>query len=565
MIGVSRIVLLFCLFHFYSGLLHAQGLNDVKLHIDDLIQNYDSKLTPGVGGAIVKDGELLYAYISGMANLESGSKNNLQTKFQVDDLAKQFTAYALLNLIDDNIVSLEDDINKYIPELPTFDYSIQIKHVLNHTTGLNDYLRIFEISGGSIDDKLSKSQALNLLGAQKKLLFKPGHSFSIYDSDTEVMLMSLIIAQAVGKSFEEYMHESIFQELGMNNTFFVVNNRNIIENTAHSYEEIDGSFYHKEIAHNISGPSNLYTTVEDLAIWYAYFSPKVTSPIAVKVKRLDTPVTNSLGEKYTSSWGEMKWGQYFRHAERGLPKDWQFGLIGGYGANVFKYPYEDITSFTIGNNNDYNGSIAMNAVEPLLADKYLSPPSIDPDLIETVPIEVSTLESFVGEYFTDSYGVARSIEVRNDSLIYKRPNGELKLLHIGNHRFQAIVQSDDVVIFAFEGKGGNRTYKYSSSGSDPLVYNSFDRVNYTEDELKKFEGIYYNTSLSMTYEVKQEGDKLMLRSFNIPAIEFTPVMENLFNSFTIHMTTIRFDYNANAISGFNIKTGGTGNIRFEKI
>ena len=562
---MKRTILILTLVQFFLATMIAQDLNKIKTHVDGLIENYNTIDRPGVGGAIVQDGKILHSYIAGVADLASGAKNNLQTKFQVDDLAKQFTAYALLNLIDAGTISLEDDISMYIPELPKYDHIIRIKHILNHTTGLNDYLRVFEISGGTINDDLSKSKALALLSAQSKLLFKPGSDFSIYDSDTETMLMSLIIAHAGEKSFEQYMQESIFPELGMKNTFFVENNRKVIENIAHSYEEIEGKFYAKEIAHNVSGPSNLYTTVEDLALWYTYFSPKVNSSIADKVKRLDSPVSDDEGTKYVSSWGEMKFGRYFRHAERGLPKDWQFGLIGGYGANVFKYPHEDITSFTIGNNNDYNGSIAMDALEPLLEHKYLSPPSIDPDLIKTVPIDVSTLESFVGEYFTDSYGVARTIEVRNDSLIYKRPNGELKLLHIGDHRFQAIVQSDDVVIFEFEGKGDNRTYKYSSSGSDPLVYNSFDRVNYTEDELKNFEGIYYNTSLSMTYEVKQEGDKLMLRSFNIPAIEFTPVMENLFNSFTIHMTTIRFDYNANAISGFNIKTGGTGNIRFDKI
>lgn len=562
---MKNVILILILALFFLNSVQTQDVSRVRTHINGLIENFDLNKGPGVGGAIIKNGELAYSYISGLADLETGAKNNFQTKFQIDDLAKQFTVYTLLHLIDDGKLSLEEDIRNHIPELQEYEYVIRVKHLLNHTTGLNDYNRIFEITGGTIDDHLPKTKALSLLKAQKELLFEPGTSFSIYDSDTEAMLMSLVISNVVDQSFEDYTEKFIFQELEMYNTFFVEHNRNLHKNIAKSYEEVDGSFDLKEIAHNISGPSNLYSTVEDLAKWYAYFSPKVNSPISNKVKRLDTPATSDDGKRYVSSWGEMKWGQYFRHAERGLPKDWQFGLIGGYGANVFKFPDEDITSFTIGNNNNYNGSIAMSALEPLLEDKYLSPPSIDPALIKTVPISLEKLHSFAGEYFTDGYGLARTIEVRNDSLIYKRPNGELKLLHIGDNRFQAIVQSDDVVIFEFDGKGSNRTYKFSSSGSDPLLYKVFERINYSTQELKKYEGVYINSTLSKTYEIKEKDGRLWVISFGASDIEFTPVMEDLFNSWTIHMTTIRFARKGEEISGFTIKTGGTGNIEFLKM
>ena len=95
---------------------------------------------------------------------------------------------------------------------------------------------------------------------------------------------------------------------------------------AKSYEEIEGVYYHKEIYQGLSGPSNLYTSIEDMAIWYSYFSPSQNSTLAKSVQRLDEPALTDTGIPDISFWGEMKVGQYFRHAERGLPKDWQFGL-----------------------------------------------------------------------------------------------------------------------------------------------------------------------------------------------------------------------------------------------
>lgn len=240
--------------------------------VDSMFAAYSDR-SPGAAVAIVKDGELILLKGYGMANLEHGIPISPQTVFNIASVSKQFTAFATYLLAADGKISLNDDIRSYIPELPDYGKPIRIKHLLAHTSGLRDQEALHSLAGNLPGDILSTQQVLKLVSRQRTLNFEPGTSFGY--SNTGYTLLAEIIQRASGKTFAEFTHEKIFQPLGMNNTRFIDDHEQLISNCAASYERRDGKYFEQPINNSNPGPSNLYTTAEDLVKWVLNFEQPI--------------------------------------------------------------------------------------------------------------------------------------------------------------------------------------------------------------------------------------------------------------------------------------------------
>ncbi|MFN4316300.1 MAG: serine hydrolase [Chitinophagaceae bacterium] len=240
--------------------------------VDSMFAAYSDK-SPGAAVAIVKDGELILLKGYGMANLEHGIPITPQTVFNIASVSKQFTAFSIYLLAADGKISLNDDIRLYIPELPDYGKPIRIKHLLAHTSGLRDQAALHSLAGSLPGDIFSTQQVLKLVSRQRTLNFEPGTSFGY--CNTGYTLLAEIIQRASGKTFAEFTHEKIFQPLGMNNTRFVDDHEQLIPNCAASYERRDGRYFEQSINNSNPGPSNLYTTAEDLVKWVLNFEQPI--------------------------------------------------------------------------------------------------------------------------------------------------------------------------------------------------------------------------------------------------------------------------------------------------
>jgi len=528
---------------------------------DSIFSQWKGKNVPGVAGGAIHNGRIIYLKGFGSADLENNIKITPQTKFQVDDLAKQFTVLAILQLEKEGKLSLEDDVRKHITDLPNYKNILRVKHLINHSSGLNDLDPIKELLGIKPNDVFTQQDAINLINKQKQLNFIPGTEFSYHTSDTELILLAEIIAKISGKSFKDYTSNYIFKPLDMFNTIFN-NERSLMKNTAISYNIGEDTKYNP-VNDLTLGVTNLYTSAEDLAKWYLNYSNPETE-IGKLVKKLDNYVILNDGKTFTSSWGRMTYGRYFDHAERGIPKMWQFGLVGGYASNMFRFHTKNFTSFVIGNNNRYNGMPAMEMAYEVLENNFTEPPSIDFSKVRTKKLSAKKLKKHEGFYWNKKNGGSAQIYVKNDTLRYKglRSNRENTLVPLDDNTFQFIVRNDDKIILKFI----NDKFSVVFGNSDETIYDKFNPVAPTKKKLNNYAGLFYNDELDVTYTFSIENDNLVTKNLKNGSITFYPIINDTFRSNTLMLSAVTFKRNSqNKVVGFNINTDGVKKLYFDKI
>ncbi|MEQ6124829.1 serine hydrolase domain-containing protein [Pseudotenacibaculum sp. MALMAid0570] len=552
-----RKLILLILLTSFTGYSQSKNLDE---KLDSLLANYVNANKPGLAAGVIKDGKVVYLKGFGLEDIETKKPITIQTKFQVDDLAKQFTVLAILLLEQEGKLSLEDDVRKYLPSLPEYSFTLKVKHLLNHTSGLHTLHPLKELLNIRSTDVFTHEDAINIISSQKKLNFKPGTQFSYHTSDTEVLLMVEIVKSISKQTFQEFTKKQLFEPMEMKNTSFN-NSRNILSNLAKSYS-IDEKTNYNPVNDLTLGVSNLYTTVEDFAKWFQlYYTNKKLSDL---VKKLDAYVTLDSGKEFASTWGKLTLGRYFDHPERGLPKmSWQYGLVAGYGANVFRYQSHDVVSFVLGNNNRYNGMPAGLLGNHMMEKEFTEPAEIEYSEIDFKTLSKRDLKNFEGVYWDKTNSLVREIYVKNDTLRYKRleSNRETALLALGNNKFQFYLRGDTEVFITFT----KNTFEVSSLGSDVSVYNKVDLVDPNTLHLSDYVGHYYNKELDVIVKFSLKESVLTVSNLKTETIRFYPIVKDAFRSNTYIYSGVQFTRKNNKVNGFNINTDGVKELFFERI
>jgi CubicO group peptidase (beta-lactamase class C family) len=234
--------------------------------VDRLFAKWNKPDSPGAVIAIIKDGAIIYSRGYGMANLDYGMPNTPSTVFHLASVSKQFTAFAIYLSAQDGKLSLDDDIRKYLPELHDFGKRITIRHLLHHTSGLRDQWNLLALAGWRLEDVIRAEDVLDLIWRQKELNFDPGSAY-LY-SNTGYTLLGLIVERVSGKPLSEFAQERIFRPLGMAHTHFQNGYGTIVKDRAYSYERTGhGGYEYVALSYSTVGPSSLFSTVGDLALW----------------------------------------------------------------------------------------------------------------------------------------------------------------------------------------------------------------------------------------------------------------------------------------------------------
>ena len=257
--GLGITILLFFMSSFLAG--------QITVKVNRLFAPWDKPDSPGCALAIIKDGRLIYKRGYGMANLELNVPITPQTVFYVGSCSKQFVAFCIALLAQQKKLSLDDDIRKYIPEMPDYGMPITINHLIHHTSGLRDYLSLEEIAGIPLGF-YHQQQALKLIARQRALNFRPGEEY-LY-SNSGYLLLAEIVARVSGQSLASFAQEKIFKPLGMKNSRFHDDYSKLIKNRASGYfpdNEGKDKFKNFISTFDCVGSGGLYTSVEDLFLW----------------------------------------------------------------------------------------------------------------------------------------------------------------------------------------------------------------------------------------------------------------------------------------------------------
>ena len=309
----------------------AHGATPVSVgkSIDALFSRWDRDDAPGCTVGVMKDGKLVFARGYGMANLEYDIPNSPTSVFHIASISKQFTAFAILLLAEEDKLSLDDDIRLHLPETPDFGVPIRIRHLIHHTSGLRDQWDLLAMSGFRPDDIKTNGDILDLVKKQRELNFEPGERH-LY-SNTGYTLLALIVERITGSSLREFTQERIFEPLGMEHTHYQDDYNRLVKNRSYGMTRIKLRGYRRNIpAFDTVGATGLFTTVEDMARWNRNFDTMEVGGAGAFKRMLERGRLNN-GEQLDYACG-IAYGDY-----KGLRTIGHGGADAAYRSNFERY------------------------------------------------------------------------------------------------------------------------------------------------------------------------------------------------------------------------------------
>ncbi|KPK65003.1 MAG: hypothetical protein AMS21_05900 [Gemmatimonas sp. SG8_38_2] len=215
----------------------------------------------GLGVLAIHDGAIAFARGWGMANIETGVPFSPDTPSDIASLTKQFTAVAVLALYEREMLTLEGPILSIMPELPAEWSDITIHHLLTHQSGIPNYT---DITGDAPDaiDGLTNQDALDLVLQDPTLGFPPGANTSY--CNTGYLILAMVVERLTGMSYADFLHETIFQPLGMAATFVSDESVAYPSNTAKPYDEQNQLYDYTLYTYGAGG---IYSTLNDYFKW----------------------------------------------------------------------------------------------------------------------------------------------------------------------------------------------------------------------------------------------------------------------------------------------------------
>jgi CubicO group peptidase (beta-lactamase class C family) len=293
---------------------------------------------PGVAIAVVRKGELLLAKGYGFANLEHRVPVTAETIFQSGSVGKQFTAAAVMCLVEDGRLALDDPIRKHLPDAPEAWQAVAVRHLLTHTAGIPDYtVTGFDYRRDRTEEELAK------LAYALPLDFAPGSRWSY--SNTGYMLLGILIHRVSGRLYGELLAERIFAPLGMA-TARIISEAEIVPNRAAGYRLTeDGEIRNQEWvapALNTTADGSLYLSVQDLVAWERGLrARKVLVPGSWE--QVFAPVALASGRTYPYGFG------WAIDEVAGRPLHQHGGSWQGFRAQISRYVADDLTVIALAN------------------------------------------------------------------------------------------------------------------------------------------------------------------------------------------------------------------------
>lgn len=375
---------LFCL---VCQIAYAQT-NDTTARIDKIFSSWNNA-TPGGSILVARGTNIIYHKAFGLADLERNVPNTTATVFEAGSVSKQFTAYSILLLENEGKLSVKDDVRKYIPELPVYEAPITIQHLLNHTSGLKDWGSVAALSGWPRTTKVYTLElALQIMTKQKTTNFKPGNEYSY--SNSNYSLLVAIVERVSKQTLEDFTKDRLFEPLGMTNTRWRSNFRDIVPNRAQAYGNQDGKYQLLMPFENIYGHGGLLTTTEDLLKW----NQLLEKHDDIYSKRIEHGKLNN-GEAITYAAG-------IQHGEvNSVAEISHSGATAGYRAWLAYYPVKKLTIVLLSNDGAAAPVGLGHAVSYIyLGGKAPSNQSESNQVTEEKAVS-KNFTAFVGEYYSD--------------------------------------------------------------------------------------------------------------------------------------------------------------------
>jgi len=475
---------------------------DLSGQIKALFDTSDTPDTPGgFAAAVIKDGQVLFQGAYGFADSEHKVPFTVQTVSDLASVAKQFTGFAVATLVQQKRLSLDDDIRRYLPELPDFGDTITVRHLLHHTSGIRDWVGLVKLSGRYDEDVITDEFLMRLVLNQKDLNFRPGERFQY--SNTGYFLLANIVSRVTGKPFAEWMRDNVFLPLGMTDTFFSDDHRAIVPNRASPYRKYgNGALQNSNSNLEAYGSSSLFSTLADMLKWVSNFETRRLGGPEVWDMMLQRGVLNN-GK--TVNYG-------FGLSINGNDGSLNFGHGGswaGYLSQVTYYPDLHLGYVFMTNRDPSGVYVDEDLLRLFVPDKSVQEQEHPDASIQRTQVEIdpAVLDQYAGTY--EFFDNVVKVEAKSDHLLVRLPWETVEFYPESKAKF---FRKDFDAQFEFlrnEGGAVDRLVYYFKGAANP-PFRKLDWRVPDQSDLADILGEYYSPELRTRYRLMVRDDRLVL-------------------------------------------------------
>ena len=542
---------------------HEDKATDPEQLADQMMARFDGPDSPGAAVRVWRDGRTIFSKTYGMANLAYGIPFSEETRTNIGSTSKQFTAFAIMLQAERGLLSLDDDIRTHIPELPEFDETIQVRHLITHTSGLREFLNLLRMTGRRLDrgDWIDRSELIDIVKRQPALQNAPGAEWNY--NNTAYGLAAVIVERTSGQDFHVYMRENVFDPLGMTSTMVRPTVHDIIPNVAEGYTPGPRGYRQIGDLGGAVGAGGIYSTVADLQRWGENFANPVVGSREIFDEMMTSYVLND-GE-------ETDYGY-------GLSIDDQGGLerISHGGADVahrsmlIYYPEINAGLTTQSNHAQFNSGVAAQIAAEFFKDAIEEEEEEeDADEAEETAFDpqeydAEDFDEFAGRYAMDA--------APNFILAFTREADTLFIQATGQQRLEIVPTSDSTfrllaveasVTFLRDEEGEVDALTLHQNGDNRATRLDTEAWEPSEDELSDFAGRFYSEELETFYTFAVEEGELVLHQRRLDRAELTPGERDTFSG-----ANFSFDFERDRngqVTGFYLSNVRTRDVRFARV
>lgn len=528
---------------------------------DQLMVRYANDTTPGAIIAVVEDGEISFGKAYGMANLSHGIPLTTATITNIGSTSKQFTAFGINLLAKEGRLSLDDDVRKYLPEVPDFGEVVTIRHLLSHTSGYREFLNGLAMGGRMLDegDYIDRDEILALVVRQPELQNSPGAEWNY--CNTGFSLLALIVERITEQGFDVWMKENVFGPLGMENTEVRMHRSNVIKDSAQGYAAFQGlGFRELQDISASAGAGGIYTTVADMALWMKNLH---TGEVGGKeiIENMTTPFVLTNGE-------ESRYGMgLFIDEYRGLRRIQHGGSDSAHRASFAYFPEVDKGVITLSNNGGFSSDNADKIIETFFADDLKSDEVVEEakEEFDAVDYQPEDFDELIGRFELEGIGLILNF-TREDSTFYCQATGQpiTTIVPTADLEFN-IVAVGAAINFHRDDEGEISSLTLHQGGG--ITGHRLDAEAWVpeSEEMATYTGHYFSKELEAFYEIVLADNALVLKHRRFNDAKLKVLKMDVFNAaFPLgELSFVRSD--EGILTGFNASNGRTRGVLFERV
>ena len=518
--------------------------------IDAIFARFGRQDSPGCILGVSRGGKVVYEKGYGMADLERDVPITPASIFHVASISKQFTAMSILLLEQQGKLSIDDEVRKYIPELPDYGKRITLRHLLQHTSGIRDQWTLLRIAGWRDDDLITEDDVMWAVTRQRALNFDPGAEY-LY-SNSGFTLLAVIVKRVSGHSLREFADDQIFKPLGMTHTHFHDDHTMVVPHRTSAYEPRQAGGWSVSIpVFDTYGATSLFTTADDLLRWEQNFGAPVVGSPALLARMQQEGILND-GTRTGYALG-IAVGTH-----RGVREIGHGGADAGYRADVERYPDQQLAVAALCNASNSNPGALTRQVADLYLGAALAPEASQARQAGAVTVPASRLAAFAGVYRRSSGDVLR-LDVR-DGQLWIAEGARTELLPVSESRFALRDVGGEAV---FDSTAAGRVLRLRRGTGREQLFQQMTPFSPTSAQLAAFAGRYRSAELETVVDIKATDSSLVFSERRPGSIVMRPVYTDAFRG-DIGITEFS-RYATGRVSGFVINAGRVRALRFDRI